>query len=383
MTAFNDVTEQALRELSQLRAGEESFLSFYLDLDPSRFATAPARASEADSLLDAAHREIETGQRPHAELMALRDGLQRARGTLTDLGPLAEGARALALFVCTPLEVDRALRLPHPTRSGVVLGQGPFIAPLFEEGPRGRVCVLLVDERSARVLVGAPEALREGVSFGDDVHGHQSQGGWSQARYQRSEHEEVRGHLRHVARVLQDLLKIWPFQRLLVACSEPLWPRVVEALHPDVRARLHNERMRLDEADATLQQVRDAATSQLADERRAREEELLGALREHLGREDARAVAGLQDVLGALVQRRVGVLLYDEGRQAPGVRCARCGWMDLEGRVCPVDGSELQGRENIVEDALQAAVAQDAEVVALRERPDLGPLGGVAALLRF
>jgi hypothetical protein len=36
-------------------------------------------------------------------------------------------------------------------------------------------------------------------------------------------------------------------------------------------------------------------------------------------------------------------------------------------------------REAIVE----AAVAQDAEVIVVRHHPDLGPLGGVGAVLRF
>jgi hypothetical protein len=36
----------------------------------------------------------------------------------------------------------------------------------------------------------------------------------------------------------------------------------------------------------------------------------------------------------------------------------------------------------VVEQAVQAAVAQDAEVQPV-DAPDLGPLGGIAAVLRF
>ena len=64
-------------------------------------------------------------------------------------------------------------------------------------------------------------ALHEVISFGDDVHGRHDQGGWSQARYQRSVQEDVGHHLRHVARVLKDLLRIAPYQRLLIACTAP------------------------------------------------------------------------------------------------------------------------------------------------------------------
>lgn len=386
MTAFSDVTEDALRELAQMRADSESFLSIYLDLDPAQFATPGARESEVDSLLDEAHREIEGAERPHAELMALRDALARARKTLSHagLGELAQGARALALFICAPLELERPLRLAHPVQRALIISDEPFIAPLLQEGPKGRVCAVLVDERSARVLIGpAPESLREAVSFGDDVHGRQHQGGWSQARYQRSMHEDIEAHLRHVARVLQDLLKVAPYERLLIGCTEQLWPRVLERLHPDVRSRLHEERLSIDVSDASVADVQRAGAAALAEEQRAHEDDLLERLREHLGREDGHAAAGLPDVLHALVERRVAALLYEDGLRSPGVRCPSCGWMDLEGESCPVDGTALERREDILEDALLAATSQSAEVLALRDRPELGPLGGIAAILRF
>jgi len=43
----------------------------------------------------------------------------------------------------------------------------------------------------------------------------------------------------------------------------------------------------------------------------------------------------------------------------------------------------VQARKSILEDAVGAALGQSAEVLALRERPELGPLGGIAATLRF
>ncbi len=384
MVAFNDVTEDALRELAQMSAPQQTFLSVYLDLDPARFAVASARASEVDSVLDGAHREIERGERPHAELMALRAALERARETFADLGPLAHGAHGLALFICEPLGFSRSLRLEHPVQSAAVVSDEPLIAPLFEQERAGRVCVLLVNERFARVLRGGgAQELREAVSFGDDVHGRQDTGGWSQARYQRSRHEEIEAHLRHVARVLADLLRVAPFDTLLIACTEQLWPRMVERLSADVRARLREERLSLDVSDVSLADVQAASAEVLAREHEEHEQQLLAQLRERLARQDGLAVAGLAAVLHALVERRVQAVLFDAGLHAPGVRCPNCGWMDLEGELCPVDGTALERREDIVEDALQTAASQSAEVLTLRERPDLGPLGGIAATLRF
>jgi len=384
MTAVNDVTEETLRALAGVRAPEETVVSLYLDLDPARFATASARTSEIDSLLASARRKIERGERSHGELQALRRAQDRAAARLASIGSLAQGARAVAIFICEPLNLDRALRLPHPVASAVVISDAPFIAPLAETGPAGHVCVAAVDERFARILQGSPERLHERVSFGDPVHGRHDQGGWSQANYQRSIREDAEAHLRRVARELHDLLRVAPHDRLLIACAGPLWPRVVSKLHPDVKTRLIEQRLSIDVSDARLADVEQAAAAALASEQRAHEDAVLAALRERdpVGA-DARTAVGLQAVLRALVERRVESLLYDVGFDAPGVVCPRCGWMGIEGERCPVGGEQLHERENIVEESVRAAVKQSAEVLPLRDRPELGPLGRIAATLRF
>jgi peptide chain release factor subunit 1 len=382
--ARNDVTEGTLRSLAEIRADAEVVLSLYLDLDPTRFATAPARATEIDSLLDQAHREIEGGERAHDERQALRATLGRTREILTDGQGWAQGARAVALFVSEPLELERLLRLAHPLASTVVVSDAPFIAPLTEAGPSARVCVALVDERFARILRGSAEQLQEAVSFGDPVPGRHDQGGWSQARYQRSRAEDVEAHLRHVARVLHDLLRVSPYDRLMIACTQPLWPRVLSRLHADVRSRTHEERLSLDLHDAGIEDVLRAAAPLLEAEQRAHEQEVLAELREHHARNgDRRAAIGLEAVLEALLERRVRALLYEKGLRAEGVLCPRCGWMGIERERCPLDGTALERRADILEDAVASAVGQSAEVLPLDGRPDLRPLGGIAATLRF
>jgi peptide chain release factor subunit 1 len=266
-----------------------------------------------------------------------------------------------------------------------VISDSPFIAPLTEVGVSGRICVALVDERFARILRGCATQLREVVSFGDDVHGRHSKGGWSQARYQRSIADDIDSHLRHVARVLKDLLRITPYERLLIACAQPLWTRLLDRLSNDVRRLLDEQRVVLDVGDATVEDVVAAVQQPLAQEQRAHEDEALARLREHVARDgDERAAVGLPAVLDALVQRRVQTLLYDDTLHAAGgVLCHRCGWIGVAGERCPVDDAQLQGRDDVVADALRAATEQDAELLPLHDRPELGPLGEIAATLRF
>jgi peptide chain release factor subunit 1 len=381
VTARNDVTPETLRSLAGIRAEQDTVLSLCLNLDPERFATPRARTSEIDSLLDGAHREIEAAERPHAELMALRGALERAREILTVDQSWAEDAHAAALFICEPLGLEQLLRLPHPLDSAAVIADEPFIAPLTEFTSMGSVCVALIDERHARILRGSPERLEEAGKVRDPVDGRHDQGG-SQARYQRSQEEDVEAHLRHVASVLHDLLKESPYEHLLIACTEPLWPRVLARLHPDVRARLHDERLSLDVGDAGIEDVVAATDAALESDRRAHVDAVLAELREHVAR-DLRAALGPDAVLLALVERRVQALLYENGLQVAGVRCPRCGWMGVQAESCPNDGGPLERRASILEDAVHSAINQSAEVLPLRDRPDLRPFEGIAATLRF
>ena len=374
------ISEELLRELAETRSDQETVLSVYLDLDPTEFALPRDRASEVTALLDDAHRIVEQRERPITERESLRTALERTRAELEGDQPWASGARGLALFVDELLGLWRLVRLSHPVAPQVAVARTPLIAPLLQAGQAVRLCVALVDERSARLLHGSHDDLEELISFGDPVHGRHEQGGWSQANYQRSRTEDIKAHLRHVARELHRELKRAPFDRLLLAATEPLWPRLRDELHPDLRARL-GPRVTLDASDPTAADIQAAVAPILAAERDAREEEALTVLRQRLAAEGA--AAGVTQVLAALEQRRVRTLFYDTGQVMPGVECPRCGWLGASGDSCPLDGSRLEQLADVLAPALRRAVAQDAEVRALTDRPNLGPIGHIAAILRF
>ena len=351
MPARNEITEAKLERLAALRADGPRVLSVYLDLDPERFATPRARTSEVDSLLDEASRQIESESHPHEELEQLRNDLNRVRGHLQD-GGYTEGAHAHVVFCCSSLHLFEALSLPEAVESRVTISDTPFIEPLVEIGPPEPWCVALVNRRLARILRGSASRLAEVRSFGDSVHGQHSQGGWSQARYQRSVEQDVEAHLRHVRDVLLRQFERRRFVGLLLAAPEELRTRVAGELHPYVRERLVGY-LDLDVENATIEDVRSVAANAIEEHQRAIVGDRLEQLRARLGRGE-RAAAGVEDVLQALEERRVGTLLYDP----------------------------QQTGDDVVERAAHAAVEQDAEVFAV-QIPDLGPLGGIAALLRF
>jgi peptide chain release factor subunit 1 len=192
------------------------------------------------------------------------------------------------------------------------------------------------------------------AEFGDNVHGQHSQGGWSQARYQRSVQHDVEEHLRHSADALLSQQRRRPFAGLLIAAPQELRQRLQSLLHPYVRERLVDF-LDVDVESATAEEVWRSASELIARHDEQRVDENLERLRSELGR-SGRAAAGTESVLRALEERRVEVLFYERNGQSPG--------------------------NTVLEHAVQAAVAQDAEVLPV-DSPDLGPLGGIAAVLRF
>jgi hypothetical protein len=67
----------------------------------------------------------------------------------------------------------------------------------------------------------------------------------------------------------------------------------------------------------------------------------------------------------------------------PGWRCDGCGHLGLVGRVCPGCAGELQPVEDIVEEAVEVALAQSCHVEVCVENADLDVMGRIGALLRY
>ena len=379
----NDLTPETLRRLAELRPPRGRVWSFYLNLDPSEFATAQARSTAIRSLLDEADRALRGSDGlDHEDQVALRADLDRVRAFFAGDGFSAKGAHAVAVFCSGPADLFEAIRLPRPVESEVVIDTSPHVEPLADFATRGTWCVALVSRRTGRILHGSREGLAEVARIEDDVHGWHDQGGWSQARYQRGIEKETHDHVKRTADALMRALKRQRFHCLLVGAVEDMWPQVEAGLHPYLRERLVG-RVDVEVEHATPDEVLAAAAPLMEAEDRRRERTALDRVAEGLGA-SGRAAAALDAVLAALTERRVETLLVGAGFSASGAVCPRCGWLGASGDTCPVDGEALEQRPNVLENAIESAIAQSARVLVVHHHEDdLEAHGGIAAVLRF
>src|SRR3954470_8951818 len=378
----NELNREKLRELAELRPDDGGcVLSLFLNLDPSEFATPPARETEIRSLIDGAERSLRDADGlSHQAREGLKHDIARARDYLSSAD--FSGAHGLAIFSSEPAGLFEAIKLPRPIRSRAVIDDSPFVEPLADLGKRERWAILLVNRQTARMLRGSKDGFEELPSLEDDVHGQHDQGGWSQARYQRSVDKEVQDHLKRTAEVVLRRHRRSPFEQLLLGGPDEILSDVEQHLHPYVRERVVGH-VKVDVENTTPDAVRDAALPVMDEVDRAREREALDRVAEAVGA-GGRGTAGLDETIEALNERRVETLLLVDGNTVAGVQCPSCGWVGLDASRCPADDSELERRDDIVESAIELAILQSAEVlVAHHHRDELEQRGGFAALLRF
>jgi peptide chain release factor subunit 1 len=366
-----------LRRLAELRLDRPVVLSLYLDLDPTEFATPPARATAVRSLLDEAERKVkERDSLPHGDRMALDAALRRARAFLERELP-TDGAHAVAVFASEPAELFEALKLPRSVPNRVAIGRSPLVGPLARLERGERWCVALVSRRDARIFRGSPDGLREIEQIHDLVFGQHDRGGLSQARYQRGIEKEKADHLKNTAEALMRHYKRRPFQRLITGGPREVVSDFESKLHGYLKERLAG-RIEVDVDTATPEHVLKAAQPRFEELEREREAETL----ERLGE---RGACGAADVLRALNERRIETLLLDEQFAAPGRQCPECGWLGPADETrCPVDGTGLVALEDLTDAAIELALQQSAGILAVRHDPEaLRDHDGIAALVRF
>ena len=351
--AATTITPGRLRRLAELRPQHGLVLSVFFNLDPSEFATPAARATELNSVLTAAtHKIDEADGLETSRRQALRADVERVREVLSGSDVASNGTHGLAIFASGPAGLLEVVRLPHPIESRAIVDDHACVEPLVRNDFSERWCALLVNRKTARIFAGTADGLEEVAHIEGDTHGQHDQGGWSQARFARSVEQEKLNHLGNTLDALFARFKREPFDHLLVGAPEEMVGEVEERMHPYLRARLAG-RLAVDVENSSGSEVQAAAAGVVERHVAAVEREALDRMAQGIGRGD-RGVSGPEAVMEALDQARVEILLLAEDFDAP----------------------EL-------DEAVEKAITQSAQVLVVRHHDDLVMHGGIGAVLRF
>lgn len=376
------VTWDELRDLAGFEAEKGCAISVYLDLDPSVSPTAGDAATRLNSLLDEGARADGANRRDlsHDQRQALRSDFDRIRRYF-EAEFNRNGARGLAIFCAGLDNVWRPLPLTETVPDEIRVGHRLFLAPLVPLVGRGEGALVVVVSRELghfyRLQAGRLEEIAD--HFDEQPRRH-DQGGWSQARFQRHVDTLAQEHLRVVADELDRLVRRLRAPQVVVAASEDTWAELSGLLSPETRAAVAGVAQA--EAHAQPSELLELATPVLERWRADRETEVVERWREEAGR-DGRAASGWAETLEAASDGRVDLLLFQDGVSHPARRCPACGRLAADESKCPLDGTQMEASPEGLDLAVHQTLAHGGSVWAVRHRPDLDPVEGIGALLRY
>jgi peptide chain release factor subunit 1 len=367
------LTQDAIRSLAGFKGRGGPVVSLYLDVDGRRHVRPRDYELHLEALVrqgaERAGDPAVTAQLQRIESF-VKGGIDRSR------------TRSLAIFSCRSPELWEVVELPVPVRNQVVVNATPHVRQLESVLDRyERFAVLLADKQRARLFVFELGELVERDERFDQLPRHEDDRG-DRNRDQLADHsaEAAHHHLKRAAEVAFEMYKDRPFDHLILGAPEEIANELERELHSYLRDRI---RARLSiPVGAGEAAVREAALAVEEDVERAKEAALVQRLRDAAGARNG-GVVGTAETLAALNERRVDTLLVSDGFEAPGWRCRACGLVALRGRQCPACGTDMDQVDDVVEEALEEALAQSCRVEVCVGNADLDVLGRIGALLRF
>ena len=382
IVSAGSVSWEQLRELAGFRAEQGCAVSLYVALDASDVPTAAGVESKVNSLLGQAERLVDERKRAlgRVEREALKGDLERIRAWFDD-GFDRQGARGVAVFASGLDNFWSTLTTAVPVADDVRLAADLYLAPLARlVGRTDATLVARVGRELGTVYRLRGRQLVEIADESETVPGQHDQGGWSQGRYERHIDEIVERHWRRVADTLDACVRSLSGARVVLVGAEDMRSEFEEMLSNEVKGCLAGWATAAAHLEGSA--LLDAVTPVLDNWWAGREETLLDRWREESGR-NGRASAGWEQTLEAASDGRVELLLVQDGTDRPAFQCPQCGRAQSSDGSCPLDGTTMESRDGGLDLALHQTLAHGGSVHVLRDRQDLAPVGGVAALLRF
>lgn len=360
-------------------------LSVYLDVDQSNSANLN-RGFEV-SLRNALRGVEQQLGDEKGRLSAFQEDADRVWEFISAYSPAGKGLVAMC-DVSAKYFWHRNLQVRMPNEAHWLAK--PYIRPLVEARDEfARYGVILTDRRQARlfiVFLNEVEETRETLAR-FRVKQFKSAGMdriWSQMVFQRKADVHAKWHLKKVVEMMARLEEEQEFDRLVVGGPT----EVVSILETLLTDRLRSRLIGLASlpVEASEKDILEETNRLEQEHQRKSEKELVDLLLTAAGKE-RRAVTGLRGTVRAAVEGRVMSLVYEEGRQARGAECVRCGTL-FEGQPqsCPQCGGYVQPVDDLMERLVESAVKTGESVELVRgeaaetlEREG----GGIGAFLRF
>ncbi len=382
------LTEQ-LERLAAFEPAPYPVISLYLNTQPNQHGR--------DNYQTFTRKEFKARQQTYAPNTPERECLDRDLERISQYleAEVQPSAHGVAIFACDAGNLFEAVQLEAPIDDHwLFIGDQPHLYPLARVVSQfPRFAAVLADTHATRILVIAQNAVADTQKIEGVKTRRTSQGGWSQARFQR--HIE-NYHLQHVKDVIDALERIVArdgIEQILIAGDPAVLPLLREQMPKHLTEKVVDE-LNVDLAGTSNDEVIKAALDSMkkSNERTDREkvDAAVGAYRA-----GGLGVVGPDRTLLALTNGQVDELLITASLGSLGAlphsRAAEMAMANDAGLVEPAiepmaAGEAAQadvGTVRLADELVTKAQQTAARVTFIEDASLLEPFGGVAALLRY
>jgi peptide chain release factor subunit 1 len=379
------LTEQ-LDRLAQFEPAPYPVVSLYLNTQPGQ--------TGREQYQSFVRTELKARSRTYPEGSPERDSLDKDMERIaTYLGnELQPSANGVAIFACSAGELFETVQLSAPIDDHwLYIGDTPHLYPLARvESQYPRYAAVVAHTNASRIFVFAAAELVAQRSVTGTKTRRTSQGGWSQARFQRHIENYHQQHIKEVIDVLDRTVRQEGIEQVFFAGDEVVLPLFREQL-PKHLAEKVADHLRL-EAHAPVAEVLavtlDAVKRLNEESDREKVDTAIGGYRS-----GGLGTVGPERTLDALVKGQVDELLITAslGGLQPAIAGASEAASVDQTILTPVvqteAGGEAAGADprvvRLAEELVRRAKSTGARVTFIEDPRQLEEFGGVAALLRF
>lgn len=371
-----EVTTAAIRKLVDRTGDGAPVTSVYLNTDGARFPRPADYEARLDGLLRGVRRTADSFDEGRRDaVLADADAVSRWVRSEFQRGDV----RGVGLFSSRG-EIFERIEVAIGVRNTTRVNDTPYVVPLeVLLGRHHHIGMVVIERNKARVLRYRLGRLQQYTGLTSDVHRQHEQGGWSQARFQRSVDNEVHQHMKEAAEIVRQAHAAEAFDALVVAGPHEEAVDFIKVLHPTVRDLVHGDPLSIN-LNATGDQLRERLAQVEQDLVSTRRSHLLERLAAAQGAGE-RGAWGIRTVVDAVNQKAVEVLFVVEGAGVPGF-ASSTGALALHRDEAAAFGGTVAPVDDLIDEVIEHAVRGGAVIELFRDevRLDGHP---VAALLRF
>ena len=414
MIAWKDV-----KQLVEFKNGNDWVSTLSLNVDGRHFPKRKEYGVVFKNLVRETRAQLERAGLTETARQSIEEDFEKMERFLLDQFE-RNHHRGLLIYACSGKGLWQPLSFPIPLRSKLVVQPHPYTLPLtalLDEYPRH--CTVIVSRERARIFEVYLGEIIERSEIYDEVPGkvhdpsskeYKSLGPYGQAerrierRGRRSEsgigggnsesgvyglaerkierhiENHVRHHFKRIADVTFTFFQDDHFDWLIVGGQPESRAAFEEVLHSDLKARVIG-RLKAD-PKSSLSAIHEESLRLIQEAERNQRDQLIHRISD-ANYPGGLGVLGISPTLQALSQGAVQTLVVQSTTQLSGTRCTVCSHLTFSAVNCPDCGGVTRPVNDLIEEAVEAAILQGAQIVHLPSHPLLEQSGGIGALLRY